>query len=147
MKPSERSLGDRFSLACVCAFTMYACAAAYGAFFVYRSSATPGLYLGVILGLPALAAILFIFTAVLVPNLLAPRRLVFPLNLTLPPVYAAYVVLSVMLLTSTGSSLILPYDRIRAALFWTRPGILILVTLSQILCLSVLALFRSQPVD
>jgi hypothetical protein len=103
--------------------------------------------MGIILGLPAVATALFLATAIAVPGLLAPKKLVFPLNLTLPLVFASYVVLTVMLLTSTGSSLIVPYDRLRVAMFWASPSVLILVTLSQVLCLTMLSMFKSQPVE
>ena len=147
MKDKVTEQGNRFSLACTCGLTMYACAAGYGGYFVFRGSSSPTQYLGVILGLPAVATILFLLTAFNIPGLLAPGRIAFPLNLTLPPVFAAYVVLTVMLLTSTGSSLIIPFDRLRVALFWTSPAVLILVTLSQILCLTALTKLKAEPVD
>ena len=147
MKPSQPAVADRFSLACVSGLTMYACAAGYGAFIVYNSSSRPGVYLGVVLGLPAIAAIMFLITAFSVPSLLAPKRLVYPLNVTLPLVFAAYVVLTGMLLTSTGSSLIIPFDKLRVALFWLSPRVLILVTLSQIACLTALTKLKAEPVD
>jgi len=147
MNPKESEKGSRFYLACLCGMTMYACAAGYGGYVVLRSSSTPGMYIGIVLGLPAVATALFLVTSLAVPSLLAPRRLVFPLNVTLPPVFAAFLLLTVMLLTSTGNSLILPYDRLRAAMFWASPSVLVLVTLSQVLCLTVLAMLKSQPVD
>jgi len=146
-KPEEPLVGDRFSTACTCGLIMYACAAGYGAYFVIRSTSTPSMYLGVILGLPAVATVLFLLTSFAVPSLLAPRRMAFPLNLTLPFVYAAFVVLTVMLLTSTGSSLIIPFDRLRAAEFWKQPAVLALVTFSQIVCLTALTKLNAEPVD
>jgi hypothetical protein len=126
---------------------MYACAAGYGGYFVFRGTTTPTHFLAVILGIPALATLLYLLTAINVPGLLAPGKLVYPLNITLPPVFAAYVVLTEMLLTSTGSSLIVPFDRIRVAMFWTSPKVLVIVTLSQVLCLTALTKLNAEPVD
>ena len=147
MNPKEPGMSSRFALASTCGLVMYACAAGYGGYFVLRDPSTPRVYLGVILGLPAVAMALFLATSLLVPSLLAPQRMVFPLNFTLPPVFAAFTVLSVMLLTSTGNSLIVPYDRVRAAMFWASPYVLLLVTISQVLCLTLLALLNGKPVD
>jgi hypothetical protein len=147
MKPSEPPQGNRFTLAFTCAIVMYACAAGYGGYFVLHGSTSPLQYLGVILGLPAFASILFLLTAFNIPGLLAPGRLVFPLNLTLPPVFAAYLVLTKMLLTSTGSSIIIPFEKLRVASFWTKPEVLILVMASQMVCLTALTKLRSESVD
>jgi hypothetical protein len=147
MKPETSSPGNRLALACTSALVLFACAAGYGGYFVYRGTPTPGHYLGVILGLPALATLLFLVAAFNVPGLLAPGRLVFPLNITLPLVFAAFVVLTEMLLTSTGSSLIIPVDRIRVATFWISPNVLVLVTFSQMVCLTALAKLKAEPVD
>ena len=147
MKPEEPEVGSSFALASTCGLVMYACSAGYGGYFVLRGSSTPHNYLGIILGIPAVAMAFFMVTTLIVPNLLAPRRVTFPLNLTLPPVFAAFTVLSVMLLTSTGNSLIVPYDRVRAAMFWASPYVLILVTISQVLCLTLLSLLKTKPVD
>ena len=147
MNPKEPEITSRFALASTCGLIMYACAAGYGGYFVLRDSSTPRVYLGVILGLPAVAMAFFLVASLLIPSLLAPRRMAFPLNFTLPPVFAAFTVLSVMLLTSTGNSLIVPYDRVRAAMFWASPFVLLLVTISQVLCLTLLTLLKSKPVD
>jgi len=147
MNPNSQAQGSRFSLACTCGLVMYACAAGYGGYFLYRGSTSPGHYVGIILGLPALATVFFLLTAFNVPGLLAPGRLVFPLNITLPLVYAAFVVLTEMLLTSTGSSLIIPFDRMRVAALWATPEALLLVAFSQCLCLTGLAMLKAEPVD
>jgi hypothetical protein len=52
-----------------------------------------------------------------------------------------------MLFTSTGSSLVLPYDRVKAAMFWANPLVLLLVSVSQILCLTALTLLKSEPTE
>jgi hypothetical protein len=126
---------------------MYVCAAAYGAYMVYRNVAVPKQVLGIVLFVPAFASILFLLVAMVFPNLLAPKRLVFPLNVTLPPVYGALVLLTVMLFTSTGNSLVVPYDKLRAATFWANPWVLVLVTLGQILCLTFASLFSKEPAE
>lgn len=144
---SEPPKANRIHLAVTCALVLYACAAGYGGYFLVRLSASPLHYVGVILGLPALATALFLLTAFNVPGLLAPGRLIYPLNLTLPLVFAAYVVLAEMLLTSTGSSLIIPFEKLRVASFWTSPKVLILVTVSQILCLTALTKLKGESVD
>lgn len=147
MKDSGPPVRGRFRLAVTCAITMYACAAVYGAYFVFTGSSRPTHFLAIVLGLPAIAACLFILTAANVPGLLAPGRLVFPLNLTLPPVFAAFLILLVLLLTKTDSGLIVPFEKLRAVQFWTSKEVLTVVTLSQIICLTALTKLKGEPVD
>ncbi len=147
MKQKTAELASRLSLACTCGATMYACAAGYGGYVLLRTTSAPKGIWGVILGIPAIATILFLVASLALPNLLAPKRIVFPLNVTLPPVFGALVLLTVMLFTSTGSSLVLPYDRVKAAMFWANPWVLVLVTLSQILCLTGLAMLKGEPAE
>ena len=147
MSPEPSGFAKRMSLASRCALPMYACSAGYGGYVVFKDSSTPGSYLGIILGLPAIAMALMVILTATVPDLLAPQKLVFPLNITLPLVFSSLLLLTVLLLTSTGSSLIIAHDRLRVAMFWANPTVIFLVTLSQILCLTVLALFKAEPVD
>ncbi len=143
---TNKKITDQFTLACTSGLVMFACAAGYGGYFFLRNFAKPGMYLGVILGLPAIATILFLLTTLLIPGLLAPKRLVFPLTVTLPLVFTALLLLTVMLLTSTGNGLIIPFDRLRVAKFWEMPAVLTLVAMSQIACLTVLAAL-TKPVE
>ena len=145
MKEKSAELASRLSLACTCGATMYACAAGYGGYMVLRNPGAPKGVLGVILGIPAIATIIFLIASLAIPNLLAPKRISFPLNVTLPPVFGAFTLLTVMLFTSTGNSLVIPYERVNAAMFWANPWVLVLVTLSQILCLTGLAMLKGEP--
>jgi len=143
----KRSSRERVVLSFQCGLTMYACAAGYGGYFAWLHPKHTNLPLGVLLGIPAVAAVAFIASAEIFPNLLAPRRLVFPLPITLPLVFNSFIFLTTILLISTGNSLIAPYEQLADARFWEMPGVLCLLTISQIVCLSALAALKSGPVD
>ncbi len=147
MRASASTAAARYPLAILCGFAMYFCAAVFAGVVVYPLSHMSSHFVGIIFGLPAIAAAMFVLTAANVPGLLAPGRLVFPLNLTLPPVFAAYTVLSVVMLTNTGSSLTVPFDGLRVATLWTSKEVLMIVTGTQIICLSALTRFKREPVD
>jgi hypothetical protein len=73
---------------------------------IWRIGATSILDWGVSLSIPSAAILLYWLVSLLVPSLYAPRRLVFPLNLTLPAVYVSLMVLCVALGTRVGSALV-----------------------------------------
>jgi hypothetical protein len=146
-KHGKRESRQRFSLSLSCGLTMFACAAGYGGYFAWLNPNHISSPAGVLLGVPAVGAVAFVLAAEVFPNVLAPRRLCFPLTVTLPFVFNAFIFLISILLTNTGNSLIAPYEQLSEARFWQMPGVLCLLTFSQIVCLSALAALKSGPVD
>ena len=126
---------------------MFGCAGGYGGYFAYSNSKASHLPWGVLIGIPAIAAMLFVLVSELFRGLFAPRKLTFPLPITLPIVYLSLVFMTATLLTSTGNSLIAPFEQIRIAKFWSTPSVLCLVAFSQIVCLSAMAMLKNGPVD
>ena len=61
---------------------------------------------GVSLAVPSAGILLFVLSCVLVPSLVAPRRMEFPLPLTLPAVYCALTIMAFILSTRIGSALV-----------------------------------------
>ena len=145
--PQSRDLGSRFSLALQCSLVMFGCAGGYGGYIAYTKSNSDRLPWGVLIGIPAIAGMLFVLLSELIRSLFAPRKLIFPLPLTLPTVYLSLVYLTATMLTSTGNSLIAPFEQIRIARFWSTPSVLCLVAFSQVVCLSAMAMLKKGPVD
>jgi len=138
---------DRFVLACQCGLILYACCAGYGAYMVWHSNPSSKASYGIVLGFPAIATLVFLAVSMIVPGLYAPRRMKFPLNFTLPLVYTSLLILTVILCTSTGNSLILPFEQLKIAKFWLSPAVLALLVFSQVVCLSAMVILKSESVD
>ena len=143
---SPVAVRNRVLLACKCSAIMYACAAGYGGYFVWHSGLKSLAPYMVILGLPLVAALVFVGIAAIIPNLLAPGRVTFPLNLTLPFVFGALVFITVPLFTSTGNAIIVPHQQLLTARFWSSPPILGLVGFSQAICLTAMAMLSGETV-
>ena len=143
----EKDLSLQVKLSVQCAAVMFGCSAGYAGYFAWRAPRGMAIPLAVLVGIPFLAVFLFILLAQMCRDLLAPRALVFPLTITLPIVFNALVFIAAVLLSTTGNSLIAPFEQIRIAEFWMSPGVLSLVTFSQIVCLSALAALKKGPVD
>lgn len=119
---------------------LFICAAAVGIWFVSRQpDANRSTYL-VVVGLPVSAASLFAFSCFLVPDLVAPRRVVFPLPVTLPLVYSLLIIVSVVLWTTNGSSIVATDPTLNRAMLWSQPLPLGMTVALQCLVLSVVAL-------
>ncbi|MDR3690541.1 MAG: hypothetical protein P4L46_14280 [Fimbriimonas sp.] len=132
----------RFAVSLPCGITMFGCAAGYGGYFAWFKGAHGSVPVDILLGVPAIATIAFVLAGEAFPPLLASQRIGFPLTVTLPIVFNSFVFLTAILLTSTGNSLIAPYEQLAVAKFWQMPGVLALVTFTQIVCLSALAILK-----
>lgn len=121
-------------------------AIALGYSFVYldRSGVQDPASRLIVLGLPISAALLYVAIGIIVPGLFARRRLAFPLNVTLPIVYASLLVLSVLLWTSPGNALVAVNEVVRPARVWLTPYELVRLGLLQALALTVPIAFRRR---
>lgn len=122
---------------------LYLFATATGGAFAVQAS-QPERWVAVLLALvdPAWAMLALLALAAASPSLVHPRRLVFPLPLTLPLVYAA--LLSAIWHLRVQPAHFLETGPFRAALVWGQPLFLGAVTLGQILLLSAVALLRPR---
>ncbi len=143
----NKGSSSRFILSLQCGMVMFACAAGYGGYITWETHSLPNFPFAILYGIPAVATIFFIVAGELIPGLFAPKRLAFPLTLTLPMVFNAFILLAATLITSTGNSLIAPFEQLKVARLWQSPAVLCLVGICQILCLSALASLKSGSVE
>jgi hypothetical protein len=105
----------------------------------------------VVIAAAGFATLLFLFLATAIPDLTAPKRLVFPLTITLPVVYGMLLLLSGVLWTSTGNALFEVPQALRAATLWSDPGALAILVVLQILTLGLVSALgdasRRRPSD
>ena len=146
-KVDDQAYSQIVKLSIQTAAVMFGCSAGYAGYFTWRAPHNVVVPLLILIGIPAIGALLYILTTQAFKDLLAPRKLVFPLTITLPIVFNALVFITSVLLTTTGNSLIAPFEQLRVAEFWMSPGVLCLVTFSQIVCLLALASLSHRPVD
>lgn len=126
----------RLSLSLELAFVMFLCSAAVGGARTLRLPGSDTLSYAVALGVPAVAWLLLVLLACILPSLVAPGRLAFPLNFTLPIVFTALTFLVHGLVMRSGSTLTAPPDRLLPAVIWGQPGALLVALGAQIVSLS-----------
>ena len=127
------------------AAVLFGCAAAFGiARLQQLPTREPGSTL-VVMALPISATLLFLLVAFLVPSLTATQRLAFPLNVTLPLVFGAMTVVSVVLWTTTGSALFQVPGVLRLAETWSHPFSLVVVAAAQGIALTLAGLITRSP--
>jgi hypothetical protein len=131
--------GDRINLAFAIAFVLYATSAGVGYWQIPPNPENRFESLAVVLGVPATASLLFLLVSTLVPSLLGPGRLQFPLTITLPLVYTVMNIVATRMWT-TMSSVILELPPVLAlATLWHRPATLGIAFTLQILVLTLWA--------
>lgn len=95
---------------------------------------------------PAIATILFLFVSFGIPDLYAVDGLRFPLNFTLPLIYAAALVLTMTLISRVGPSIMRIPDQLEAIKVWGNVWVVGTTLVAGIVCLSVLGfLERDRP--
>lgn len=94
---------------------------------------------------PILAAMLMVGSALIVPNLFAPYRLSFPLNVTLPVVYGFLLVVSSSLMTHMPTALEQVPPILAPVLGWQNPQLLLQVAAGQFVVMSLLVLMARKP--
>ena len=124
------------------AVTLFAVAAAFGLVRLRQLGLSGREPTVVILALPISATLLYVLAAFTLPSLLAPGRLRFPLNLTLPVVFVALNLVSVVLWTTTGSAAFQVPEALQVARVWTQVGTLATVAVAQALALTCLGFLQ-----
>lgn len=133
---------------------LYVAAAIVGIGLLYRShaliaaggSSNTLAVIGVI-AMPALAALLFIFSCVLFPGLVTPLRLKFPLNFTLPVVFCAFQYMVVNLFVLSDSQVVVLPQTIRSSEAWKDPRAALAALLLQVATLSLSAWLGNRKPD
>ncbi|HVT11868.1 MAG TPA: hypothetical protein VHE55_06350 [Fimbriimonadaceae bacterium] len=87
---------------------------------------------------PAIATTLFLCVSFGIPDLYAVDGLRFPLNVTLPVVYGATLVLTMILISRVGPSIVKVSSRLEAINVWANGWVLATTILAGVVCLSVL---------
>ncbi len=95
---------------------------------------------GASLAVPTLSSILFLCISVAVPDLYAVNSLRFPLNLTLPTIYVATLILTMTLMTRVGLSITRVPSALDQMKIWAEWQVLLSTLLVGIVVLSLLGL-------
>lgn len=127
------------------AATLFAVAAAFGLVRLRQLGLSGREPTVVILALPISATLLYVLAAFSIPSLLASRSLRFPLNLTLPVVFGALTLASVVLWTTTGSAAFQVPEALQVAKVWSQAGTLATVAIAQSLALTALGFLQRAP--
>ena len=127
------------------ALTLFAVAAAFGLVRLRQLGLSGREPTVVVLALPISATLLYVLVAFIMPSLLAPGRLRFPLNLTLPMVFVAMTLVSVVLWTTTGSAAFQVPEALQVARIWMQMPTLATVAVVQALALTGLVLLQKRP--
>lgn len=118
---------------------LYICAAGYGLVRTRQMGLSGFLPTSVLISIPTTATALFLVASLLVPSLVVRSRVVFPLNLTLPVVFASMMLVSLVLWTESRTPLFAISEALRPARFWNSPGELLRVALIQAAALTLVA--------
>ncbi len=138
----------RLTLGLELSFTLFLCSAAIALVHTWKSGPGNLLSYSVVLSVPAFAWVGLVVLGCSVPQLLSPGRLAFPLNLTLPAIYTALLLMVHALVMRTGNSIIAPSDRLLPAVMWGQPIFLAMSLLLGALALSaILAVARAAKRD
>lgn len=105
--------------------------------FVSGDNATNTLSVIGVIAMPAIAALLFIFSCALLPGLVAPMRLRPPLNITLPIVFCAFHYMVVNLFVLSDSQVVVLPAPIRTSEAWKDPRAMLIALFVQMFILSV----------
>lgn len=144
-KPEGRGdRGDRISLVVQTAAILFLCAATAGYVLFDRAELHDLQRVAIFLGPPASAALLFVAAALGFPNLLAPGRIAFPLNLTLPIVFVLLIRVSVILWATQSSAVFRAFDPLIPALSWVGIGPLFVSAMLQCLVLSIIVIVGNR---
>lgn len=134
---SERA--DRFGFVVQTAALLFACSAFAGYVVAMREEYRAYPALAVFLGPPAAGAVLFIGAVLGFPDLLGGSRIAFPMNFTLPVVFALLTRVALVVWASQSSAAFRPFDPIVPALVWEQTTPLVAAALVQCGVLSGIA--------
>lgn len=134
----------RLTFAVEVSVLLYIAAAIVGLILLYRSHALeahgPALNMLSVIGviaMPAVAALFFIASCVVLPGLVAPMKLQLPLNLTLPAVFCAFQYMVVNLFVLSDSQVVVLPPPIRSSAAWKDPSAMAMALLLQIAAMSL----------
>lgn len=135
---------SRLNLALETGIMLFVCAGAVAGTRLWKEGASDFLTFAVALSGPAVAAMLFVLLVFTMPALIAPGRIRFPLNVTLPIVYTLLIVMVAMLVLRVGSGLSLPNERLRPISVWSQWNIPLIALVAQVVALSAFAVLRND---
>ncbi len=137
---------DRFGFVVQTAALLFFCSGLGGAFVAMREEYKAFPALAIFLGPPAAGAVLFIGAVLGFPDLLGGGRIAFPMNLTLPIVFALLTRVALVVWASQSSAAFRPFDPIVPALVWQETTPLIAAALVQCAVLSGIAALAKRRV-
>jgi len=97
---------------------------------------------GIALLVPVSSALLFVCISLGVPDLYAVNSLRFPLNLTLPAIYVASLMLTMTLISRVGLSITRIPDKLAAINVWASGWLLGSTFVAGVVCLSILGILE-----
>lgn len=133
-----------FVTGCVTALLLVAIAVAYGN--VPEPVRQPGAPMFYYLLVPVVAAALMLGAAIPAGAMFAPYRFVFPLNVTLPLVYAVLLLVAASMVTQMPSAIERLPAQLLPALNWFQADLIVKVAGAQCAFLTVLTLFGRRRV-
>lgn len=139
------SATNRLFLAIQLGAILFVCSASFGVFQTSRLAPANRLAYAFVLGIPASATLLFILLATVIPGILAVGGIKFPLNVTLPVLFAALTLASVVLWTTPNLALINQFEIQTYGLIWKQPLQLGVAALAQMGILTFLTAVREDP--
>lgn len=102
--------------------------------------------IGASLIVPVIASLMFVCISVSVPDLYAVGKLRFPINVTLPCVYVSILILTLILISRVGPSIMRVPEKLNAINIWSDGWVLMATLVTGIVCLSALGAFiRERP--
>ncbi|MEZ0325015.1 MAG: hypothetical protein ACAH95_03850 [Fimbriimonas sp.] len=128
---------ELLSLSGISGITMFFCAAAIGAYHVRTMGAVEVYPYAFVLAVPFMTVVSFMFVSALVPRLYATARLRFPLTVSLPIIYCLLMLVSTVLWSSTGNSLVRPNPALDVLAIWFSPTVLLLLAVIQFVALTL----------
>jgi hypothetical protein len=126
---------------------LFGCSGTLGAYRIWRQGANRITDYSVAIGIPATASVALIVAALIAPNLVAPGRLRFPLNLTLPIAYLPLMLASLVMWTTNRGSIQATPEVLLPARLWAEPGLLAASFASQTILLTLLVAARRDETD
>jgi hypothetical protein len=135
---------DRVSLAMECGMVLFVCTAGPASYLLWRSGLTVKAGYSLVVGIPAIATLGYVFLATLVPSLVLTRRIRYPINFTAPVVYGGLLMAIATLWTTTPVGFLENHEIIKLGRIWLQPGILVLTGGLGTVCLSMIALLGTR---
>lgn len=132
-------MGKRqFGVSIEISFTLFAVCGLVALLFMNRS-ATDFRGTAIVIAVPAIASLALVALTAILPGLLAPGRVAFPLNLTMPIVHAALMLVTIRLLLSGWNGVQTIPPIVRLIFGWLEVKIFVLMLVLNCLSLSGLA--------